>query len=573
IYTITNKGATSALRGRSFYLQLLTEAAARFTLRELGLPITNLIYGGGGNFYILARASDKTKLDDLRQKISRILYQHHQGDLYIAIAGQELKASDFMRPASGNHPLSSKWGELARELAKVKNQRFSELTEKELAILFEPQGHGGNEDEECQVCGREHPQTTEVNKKQNGEGVRECPACKSYESLGKDLRNANYIGWELLPHPGAEQQVTAQVVSAGWEETLQDLGFRAKPTEKFDFSANTQRIWALSDDALTGAPKSPGHILIRRLMVNTTPRLEDDFQTSDGQQFKKGDIKPFEKLVDESTGIKRLGVLRMDVDNLGKLFESGLGSDATLSRIAALSSAIGLYFEGWVGKLAEKHQDKVYAIYSGGDDLFFVGAWNEMAELAREIRRDLAKYAANHPGIHASGGIVLVNDKYPLAKAAEDAGRAEEQAKSLKWWDEAGGEREKDALCFLGQPLQWARVGLDDNAENLNTSYGLMLYLKGLDNQSLVRTLLRHYEQYAEAETSRRREGTDLGKNERPQTLYGPWNWRILYTLKRNLKSETRLAEKFNADPAMMEWIGLAARWAELIRRNYSKEE
>jgi CRISPR-associated protein Csm1 len=35
IYTITNKGATASLRGRSFYLQLLTEAATHFILREL----------------------------------------------------------------------------------------------------------------------------------------------------------------------------------------------------------------------------------------------------------------------------------------------------------------------------------------------------------------------------------------------------------------------------------------------------------------------------------------------------------------------------------------------------------
>jgi CRISPR-associated protein Csm1 len=43
IYPIVASRATSALRGRSFYLQLLTEAIARFVLRELDLPITNLI--------------------------------------------------------------------------------------------------------------------------------------------------------------------------------------------------------------------------------------------------------------------------------------------------------------------------------------------------------------------------------------------------------------------------------------------------------------------------------------------------------------------------------------------------
>jgi uncharacterized membrane protein len=40
------------------YLQLLTEATARYVLRRLNLPITNLIYSGGGNFYLLAGPTD-----------------------------------------------------------------------------------------------------------------------------------------------------------------------------------------------------------------------------------------------------------------------------------------------------------------------------------------------------------------------------------------------------------------------------------------------------------------------------------------------------------------------------------
>ena len=48
IYTITARGATSALRGRSFYPQLLTDAAARYILHKYDLTVANLIYSGGG---------------------------------------------------------------------------------------------------------------------------------------------------------------------------------------------------------------------------------------------------------------------------------------------------------------------------------------------------------------------------------------------------------------------------------------------------------------------------------------------------------------------------------------------
>lgn len=50
IYTITSSGAAGGLRGRSLYLQLLTEVVARYMLNEMRLPRTNVIYAGGGHF-------------------------------------------------------------------------------------------------------------------------------------------------------------------------------------------------------------------------------------------------------------------------------------------------------------------------------------------------------------------------------------------------------------------------------------------------------------------------------------------------------------------------------------------
>ena len=75
IYTISARGAAPTLRGRSFYLQVLTEALARYLLHCLELPITNLIYAGGGSFFLLARPGDGERLPGLQQEVSRILLQ------------------------------------------------------------------------------------------------------------------------------------------------------------------------------------------------------------------------------------------------------------------------------------------------------------------------------------------------------------------------------------------------------------------------------------------------------------------------------------------------------------------
>ncbi|MEW6716443.1 MAG: type III-A CRISPR-associated protein Cas10/Csm1 [Chloroflexota bacterium] len=603
IYTITSRGATSALRGRSFYLQLLTEVVARYILSWVGLPITNLIYAGGGNFYLLARPSDLNELPKIQQAISRILYKHHQGDLYVAIAGLPLQANDFVKVENGKHVLSKKWDDLIKELQVVKQHRFAELPESDLEVLFAPQGHGGNEDIECKVCGREHPGTKVWDKPPEGqEGVKKCPPCHRYEEeLGKDLREANYLVWDYLKRTDPPKKLDAKFDTQGWRQALNDFGFDVhllKTLTRLAQAENRRIILALTDGALEVLTPNVSTAVGRRFLVNVTPLVikndVKEFTERLDEEIKSGDIKPFDLLQLQSRGIKRLGVLRMDVDDLGKLFAEGLGSNATLSRIASLSFAVSLYFEGWVGVLAEKRNkkngDRLYSIYSGGDDLFFVGSWDEIVELAREIRADLTEYAAGHPGIHASAGIVLVGGKYPLAQAAEDAAEAEIKAKRHEWWDASANKtRKKDVISFLGQPIHWQRFGLNacDQGEFEN-AHALMHFLVKVvqqdeGNHSLLRLLIRLYQRYQEADEKRRVHGFDQNRSGQSQPLWGPWNWLVFYNLHRMARREERenkelsqklreLADILRNDILMMEWLGLAARWAEIFTRKTSND-
>ncbi len=590
IYTITNRGATSALRGRSFYLQLLTEAVARYVLRRLELPITNLIYQGGGAFYLLARADDGKKLREIQREISQILLAHHRGDLYLALTGVPLAAADFY-----DGRISGKWEELAQALRGVKQRRFSELDPTLLEKIFAPQDHGGNQDKQCQVCGQEHPGTEEVKKRAGEVGVRRCPPCISYEDLGADLRHAAYLWLAEVDIPQPPRDPLAQT-PGGWKESLAAFGMRAGVVEGLQGipkDVKRRLVLALEDALLKNLRPDAQTAIGRRFLVNVTPVITqaeiDEFRDKVDDLPVAGSVKPFSVLEKESKGIERLGVLRMDVDNLGDIFASGLGERATLSRVAALSFAISLYFEGWVGCIAgemnadpdAKYRDTLYSIYSGGDDLFFVGAWDRVVELARRIRADLTPFAAQHPHIHTSAGIVLVGGKYPLAQAARDAGAAEGQAKQRDG---------KDALNFLGQTTAWARFGLEEcAASNLETVHGMAHHLLGLVKEeggpkALLRLLIRLQAQHDEADRQRRDRGDDINRAGQEQVLYGPWMWRGAYYLKRMAGrykegSETRtnlesLRERLRTDRfRAIEWIGLAARWAELLGRESSQEE
>jgi len=600
IYTITARGATSALRGRSFYLQLLTEAIARYVLRRLDLPITNLIYAGGGNFYLLARPGDLALLTPIQREISRVLLQHHRGALYTAIAGLPLRGETFF-----DGKISQAWGWLHARIQQVKQRRFSELDAEGLALLFASLDHGGNEERQCQVCGLEHPATTEK-RRGDAEAVRKCPPCVAFEDLGDDLRRARWL--LLRERSSTAAPLDLHAAPGKWQEILAAFGLEIRLFEHTPpLSEDGVRgvLLALDDDALAEASPGARVAVGRRLLVNTTPILtaderralcEDPTFPEDEQRALPvaGSVKPFSVLEHQSRGIKRLGVLRMDVDNLGALFQQGLGEQATLSRVAMLSFAVSLYFEGWVAKLAEQvdaasrrnadtNGGRLYAIYAGGDDLFFVGSWDAVVELAIAVRRDLTHYAANHPGIHASAGIALVGGKYPLYQAAEDAGAAEEEAKSLRWWD-GDAWRRKDAICFLNESLSWTRFGLEteDAVPNDATVHGLVHELTNLmadgAPKSLARQLTGFYSEYRQASEARRRVQADSDWTRGPQTVWGRWMWRITYTLRRmEERSKTQpgvkerlarlrtLVEKDNYQ--MIEPLGVAARWAELLQR------
>ncbi|MCY4409513.1 MAG: type III-A CRISPR-associated protein Cas10/Csm1 [Caldilineaceae bacterium] len=597
IYTITARGATPTLRGRSFYLQMLTDVLARYTLRRLALPVTNLIYAGGGSFFLLARPCDAERLPSIQRDISRILLQQHGGDLYAAVAAVPLAGRAFFNSSMGR-----KWDDLHEALRRQKLRRFAELDD-EVAALFNPAGHGGNQDRLCQVCGQEHPQTASERERPEVEPVRKCPSCLAFEDLGDDLRNARYLVLKETDLP-ASQPFDRERPAGTWRETLEYLGMKVdvsvQPPEQ---SSDTRRhLFALDDKAASGLHPLARVVAGRRFLVNHAPILTDtelrDLRVDrsmtsaerDELPREPGGVKPFSVLAHQSEGIERLGILRMDVDNLGQFFQTGFGKRATLSRIAALSFAVSLYFDGWVNQVVKEvnriggqDRDRIYTIYSGGDDLFFVGSWDAMIELAVRIRADLTAYAAGHPGIHASAGVALVGGKYPLYQAAQDAQEAEEAAKNLVWWDE-GTRKRKDAISFLGTQLPWRTFGLEtDRAGNLETAHGLMDTLVKLCTdesrdttapRAFVRALTDIHRQYAGAQAQWQERRADSEEIGHPQTFLGPWAWRAAYSLHRlhdraRIEEMKRINEKLPANGyRMMEWLGVAAGWADLrIRR------
>jgi len=277
----------------------------------------------------------------------------------------------------------------------------------------------------------------------------------------------------------------------------------------------------------------------------------------------------------QSEGITRVGVLRMDVDNLGAVFGQYLRG--SMAQTSALSAALELFFAGHLNGVCRdvaaqgKHDNTLYAIYAGGDDLFVVGAWDRMPLLAERVRGDFSAYTGHNPHLTLSGGVTLEGRKFPLYRAAARGGEAVGKAKIHK----RPNDREKDAFCFLGQVVGWEEWPLVRETERL---------LSGLISAGVPRSLLQvtqvlHAQFTADRRRALRAERKTDQKPITGRPYWGRWVWMAAYSLTR-LARACPEKQKEEILKIQREWIesgkrihflGLAARWAEYKLRGGEK--
>ena len=152
----------------------------------------------------------------------------------------------------------------------------------------------------------------------------------------------------------------------------------------------------------------------------------------------------FEELADASVGIKRIAVLRADVDDLGAAFVNGFASEKygekymTLSRTATFSRKMSMFFkyhinailrsgEYYITEEREPGQRGITVVYSGGDDLFLVGSWDEVIGFAVDLHDTLAEFSQNT--LEISAGIGIFPGKFPVHNMAQKTGELESAAK------------------------------------------------------------------------------------------------------------------------------------------------
>ena len=335
----------------------------------------------GISFYFCPTEKLGRKIDALRAEIAEKLWGAHREELSVVLAGIPVTAKNFDQ-------FSGRWRLVSEEIERQKRTKGRELpTEKMFDLFFTPRNEWETEN-------------------------------YGFPELGRKLRTAQFlVTFEIPEQPISEEP--------NWHEVIGSFGLDVhlvnkpedKPTPPTDTTrATVHRLDStdfLSDEIL-------GNFRWDDLPVSYDFRpLPQVIPHRSGSDV----VADFDQLANASEGTKWLGVLRMDVDNLGGLFRDGLGDSATISRMSTLSESVRLFFEGYIPQLCRDYNanytpEILELIYAGGDDLFLVGGWSALPQIAHQIRDEFRAFVGGEH-VTLSGGIAIEHKKYPLYQLAE----------------------------------------------------------------------------------------------------------------------------------------------------------
>lgn len=397
IYTITSKNALRHLRARSFYLDLLMEHVVDELLEREGLCRTNLIYSGGGHCYMLLPNTKEAEkiFEDVLSELNEWFIKVYGTDLFIAGAAVPCSSDDLKNKPTGSY--SAIYRSLSEKLSDQKGHRYSAEQIRRLNVPDQ-----NDHTRECTSCRRLG--------KIDADGF--CPVCASLKKLSSEILYKDFYS----------------IVKTDDEDEL-PLPFGCTLVADDEISLKSR----MSDDPdfvrVYGKNKPfTGKKLAKRLFVG-------DYSTGETfEEYSKG-----------AKGIDRIGILRADVDNLGQAFVAGFKDPSnddryvTLSRTAAFSRHMSMFFKMYINQILAhpdftidgkpKEMRKVTIVYSGGDDVFLAGAWDDVIEAAVDLHNSLKKYTEGTLTI--SAGIGIYEESYPISVMAREVERLEDRSKYL----------------------------------------------------------------------------------------------------------------------------------------------
>ena len=488
IYTITSKLAMKPLRGRSFYLELFIEHIIDEILEALKLSRVNLIYSAGSQFYMLLPNIPKTVkiLEEYRKIINDFLLKELGTSVYYEISYTETSAEELGNGLSQSIKKENKIKEIfKRNSIETSRKKLNRYSQQQLEKLFDEESNLNkihNDTKECVICKKSEKEEILIKNSQNENNgnLEICNSCKNYIQLGKDISKSFHLRDKRVFFVEENcNENSSKLKFPKYPEGFIEISFKKfKTVEEVEKESDKfYRFYSINDDYF-GKGNS------RNIKVG-------NYNIKSTNEEKENSLVEFTELVKKSKGIERLAVLRADIDNLGTLFQKGfedkeyINTDGEkepyrfvrFSKTVVLSRYLSDFFKRIINLILERKnlnleenelfkeycnvitertkedetkEDKkrrnVVLVYSGGDDVFAIGTWNDIIEFSVDLRTAFKEFSSDR--VTLSAGIGFFDENYPIFQMAQKTGELEKLAKSYN--ENEIGKTAKDAIALFG---------------------------------------------------------------------------------------------------------------------------
>lgn len=477
----TQKRAAKLLRGRSFYVSLLTECAALKILDSLGLPSTCQIINAAGKFLIVAPNTEEVRntLGQIRRELDEWFKTYSWAESGIGLADLSACCNDFLKQQKEGHensPFQELREKLFAELENSKLQRFGLCNQSSESAIFSDFLHQFKNDlGVCEIDGR-----SPATRKDDGISISELAhdQIRVGDYLTKYKRFL--ITREKLEHNTLHLPILGYYVSFTKDEEItgrfSQLAAEDKFLRVFDFSLPES-----GDVALWNG-------YARRHINGYIPRFnQDDIENKDKygntpDEIELGAVKSLNHIACEDkclkagdglesvdgkwSGINALMTIKGDVDNLGLIFQQGLvrandhdknastsKEGPTFAKMAALSRQMNAFFTIYLPYRCQKEYPNTYTVFAGGDDFFLIGPWHSQIKLAGAMQQWFNEYVTGNPEVHFSAGLSMTKPGLPIRYLAEQSEEALEEAKRHN--PENCQTAPKNAVTCYGHSVCW----------------------------------------------------------------------------------------------------------------------
>jgi CRISPR-associated protein Csm1 len=479
IFDITNRGsggASKRLRARSFFVTLFSEVTIHKILHALKLPFVCNIFSAGGKFLLIAPNLDGIEdiLHEVKHEIDLELHNEYFSQFSflmtwkdIKVFRDETKIFNFFKLADEMFYLLE-YEKVRKSQSVLQDRGKWHLSSFKAERLYE--SYEGTAD--CKICGK----GPAIHKNPDDGQLEACDVCYRDELMGQILPRTEFIAFgREVQHRASDNKF--ELFKSLNKELVSKAGYFVELLKDYRESDSYYLIYKI------GSHSKKPPLSLNKYYANHVP-LKDRNQILTFEDISE---KSRWQRDDKTYGSDLLGVLKADVDNLGLIFSKGFEiprkveeelpelDRKTVSRYLTLSRMFELFFSGWMKEImSENHKDKVikelssmegiekesfenylkgelidfrniYTVYSGGDDLVFVGPWETMIIFSIYLNRQFRRFTCQNKFITISAGLTFVKEKHPIASAIKQADELLEKSK----------KEGKNSFTFFGTTIEW----------------------------------------------------------------------------------------------------------------------